>query len=140
MWAAGIMLFELIYGFHPLDKGFSREEMENCLREYTELQFPQVNLNAVKITEQAKHLIEGLCQCQISGRYTAEQALSHPWITRKLDDKLPLTRKQQRDEQAQRQDLEMKMQCALRSIMFFAICQKPKSTNDSEEYRKQLMI
>jgi len=24
--------------------------------------------------------------------------------------------------------------------MFFAICQKPKSTNDSEEYRKQLMI
>ena len=38
----------------------------------------------------------------------------------------------------------MKMQCALRSIMFFAICQKRRTQSSSDssdsEYRKQLML
>jgi serine/threonine protein kinase len=36
-------------------------------------------------------LIEKLCQIKPSNRYKAEQALTHPWITRNLADKIPRT-------------------------------------------------
>ena len=39
----------------------------------------------------AINLIEKLCQVKPSARYKVEQALAHPWITRKLQDKIPRT-------------------------------------------------
>lgn len=37
------------------------------------------------------NLIEKLCQFKPSSRYKAEQALTHPWITRNLKDRIPRT-------------------------------------------------
>jgi serine/threonine protein kinase len=55
------------------------------LQNYSELQYPS------SISQQAKHLISCLCQKKISARYTAKKALLHPFITRNLDEDLPLT-------------------------------------------------
>ena len=89
MWAAGIITYQLIYGIHPLDESsYSRQEMEECLKNYTELKYP----TNVEVSVQAKHLISSLLQKSISGRFAPSAALNHPWITRKLNEKLPLTR------------------------------------------------
>ena len=42
MWAAGIILFQLIYNKHPLDlKGScTKLQMEEKLKNYTEISFP----------------------------------------------------------------------------------------------------
>lgn len=37
------------------------------------------------------NLLLKLCNVKPSSRYKIEQALTHPWITRKLDDKIPRT-------------------------------------------------
>ena len=39
----------------------------------------------------AQHLLSVLLQIEPQKRYTAVDILSHPWITRNLNDKLPLT-------------------------------------------------
>ena len=82
MWAAGIILFMILYGHHPMEESAtSRVKMQQVLRGYNEIKFPATG----KVSVQAKHLIQQLCQKSISGRFTAKQALQHPWITRKLD-------------------------------------------------------
>ena len=60
--------------------------MENALKNYSEIKFPNNNVSA-----QAKHLIISLCHKNISGRIGASDALKHPWITRNLEENLPLT-------------------------------------------------
>jgi serine/threonine protein kinase len=62
--------------------------MELRLKNYTEIEFP----SQPAVSPQAKHLISSLLQKQIAARFSPSQALNHPWITRKLDDSLPLTR------------------------------------------------
>jgi hypothetical protein len=34
MWAAGIILYELVFGKHPLDRNCSKQEIKVKLREY----------------------------------------------------------------------------------------------------------
>lgn len=43
------------------------------------------------VSSLAKNLIIKLCHISQVERYDAKRALHHPWITRKLDDKIPLT-------------------------------------------------
>jgi serine/threonine protein kinase len=89
MWSAGILLYEIIFKRHPFHQhSHCRQAMEQHLKDYTEVQFPFDNND---VSEQAKHLIYSLMHKNISGRFGASDALKHPWITRNLHDKLPLT-------------------------------------------------
>ena len=51
--------------------------------EYKKLEFGPI------FTPLQKSLIIKLCHPKPSQRYTIDQALQHPWITRKLDDEIP---------------------------------------------------
>lgn len=84
------MLFDLLYGHHPLSVDRDAAELNQRLQEFTEIEFPEGS----QITAQAKHLIQGLCQNRLSARLSANEALNHPWVTRRLDQKLPLTREE----------------------------------------------
>ena len=44
----------------------------------------------------AKHLISYLCAKNKGSRYRPVIALQHPWITRRLDDELPLSDEERR--------------------------------------------
>jgi serine/threonine protein kinase len=68
----------------------SRIRMEQFLKNYSEISFPKNN----SVSEAAKHMISKLCQKSVSGRFSPNDALKHPWITRKLDQNLPCTRKE----------------------------------------------
>lgn len=61
--------------------------MEQCLKNFSEITFPATPV----VSEQAKHLIYSLCHRNISGRFGASDCMKHPWVTRNLDEKLPLT-------------------------------------------------
>jgi serine/threonine protein kinase len=75
----------LNYGKHPfyvtgeLKKDFDKK-IENCKITFYN-----------KISPMAKHLIFKLLEPNPSWRYTASQALKHPWITRNINDEVPLT-------------------------------------------------
>lgn len=67
-------------------------------------------------------MIQSLCHNSVSGRFSAEDALNHPWITRKLDQELPLTRKEMFVKEAANYDIEMKLHKAIRTMLFLKVC------------------
>ena len=86
IWSIGILMFMLLnYGNHPfyikgeLKKDFDKK-IQNCKITFYN-----------KISPMAKHLIFKLLEPNPSWRYTASQALKHPWITRNKNDEVPLT-------------------------------------------------
>ena len=86
MWSIGILMFMLLNnGKHPFYiKGDRREKIADKIKN-VKLKFDE------KITPLAKHLILKLLEPNPSWRYTASQAIKHPWITRNFDDTPPIT-------------------------------------------------
>lgn len=88
MWSAGILMYEMILKKHPFSEhSHCRVAMESHLKDYSEVRFP----DKIQVSDQAKHLIYSLMHRSVSGRFGASDALKHPWITRNLGEKLPLT-------------------------------------------------
>lgn len=79
MWAAGIIMYELITGRHPyFQTGMTREEMITTLSTIKMFKFPK------NISPEAKHLIMRLCTRESAQRFKAKEALNHPWVTREV--------------------------------------------------------
>ena len=86
IWSIGILMFILLNnGNHPFyikgdnKKDFVKKIMERKIKFYN------------KISPMAKHLIFKLLEPNSSRRYSGVQALKHPWITRNINDEIPLT-------------------------------------------------
>ena len=86
IWSIGILMFMLLNKRkHPFyNKGDKREVVANKIKN-GKLNFYE------KITPLARHLILKLLEPNPSWRYTASQAIKHPWITRNFDDIPPMT-------------------------------------------------
>lgn len=70
----------------------------------------------------AKHFITRLLARAILDRYRVHQALSHPWITRNLNDNVPLTQ----NEQNSQMESEIKLKNAQSILLFLAVAQHGK--------------
>jgi serine/threonine protein kinase len=86
IWSIGILMFILLNnGKHPFyikgdnKKDFVKKIMDGKINFYN------------KVSPMAKHLILKLLEPNPSWRYTAAQAIKHPWITRNKNDEVPLT-------------------------------------------------
>ena len=86
IWSIGILMYILLNkGKHPFySKGDTEEEIARKIKE------GKINFNE-KISPMAKHLIMKLLEPNPSWRYTASQAMKHPWITRNINDIPPAT-------------------------------------------------
>ena len=86
IWSIGILMFILLNkGKHPFyTKGDKREEIAKRIKE------GKINFYE-KVSPMAKHLIKKLLEPNPSWRYTASQAIKHPWITRNVNDTPPIT-------------------------------------------------
>uniref|UniRef100_A0A3B5AH21 non-specific serine/threonine protein kinase n=1 Tax=Stegastes partitus TaxID=144197 RepID=A0A3B5AH21_9TELE len=79
IWAAGVITYILLCGFPPF-------RSENNLQEDL---FDQILLGRLdfpspywdNITDSAKELIGKMLQVNVEARYTAQDVLSHPWVT-----------------------------------------------------------
>jgi len=74
------------------------------------------------VTPLAKDLICKLCRISQIERYDAKRALQHPWITRRFDEKIPLTA----GEEIQMFDQEQVLQKCIRVVYFLSIMKKDK--------------
>ena len=86
MWSIGILMFILLNkGKHPFYvKGDTKREIAKKIK------IGKINFYE-KISPMAKHLILKLLEPNPSWRYTAIQAIKHPWITRNVNDIPPKT-------------------------------------------------
>ncbi|CAK65635.1 unnamed protein product (macronuclear) [Paramecium tetraurelia] len=83
VWATGIIMYQLLQGVHPFYKQDSTKQqyLQTILEKPLQFKKP--------ISSQAKDLLIRLLKIDISDRYTAGQALQHPWLTKQ--DNLPLS-------------------------------------------------
>ncbi len=88
LWSVGIILYMLLNkGENPFyEKNDSKKTIIGKITN------KKINLEGNKnISEMGKHLINKLLEKNPSYRYTAVPALSHPWVTGKMFDNIPLT-------------------------------------------------
>ena len=86
IWSIGILMYMLLNnGKHPFyDKGDNKQNVINKIKS-GKIFF--IN----KLSFMAKHLITKLCEPNPTNRYSASLAVKHPWITRNVNDEIPMT-------------------------------------------------
>ncbi|KAM4611741.1 serine/threonine-protein kinase DCLK2-like [Polymixia lowei] len=79
IWAAGVITYILLCGFPPFrsENNVQEELFDQILR--GKLEFPSPDWDSISLT--AKMLIGQMLQVNVDARYTAEEVLSHPWVT-----------------------------------------------------------
>jgi len=80
IWALGIIVFVLLCGCLPFDDDSSRIASESAARVKFTLRFPPW---ATNLSSSAQDLLHKLLDVNPKTRYTAEQALNHPWVSGK---------------------------------------------------------
>ena len=78
MWSLGVIAFVLLCGCLPFDDDSSRIISESAARKKFALRFPRW---ATTLSASAKDLLYNLLDVDPKTRYTAEQALNHPWVS-----------------------------------------------------------
>uniref|UniRef100_A0A8P4G713 Serine/threonine-protein kinase DCLK2 n=1 Tax=Dicentrarchus labrax TaxID=13489 RepID=A0A8P4G713_DICLA len=79
IWAAGVITYILLCGFPPFrsENNVQEELFDQILR--GKLEFPSPDWDTVSLP--AKMLISQMLQVNVDTRFTAEEVLSHPWVT-----------------------------------------------------------
>ncbi|XP_062243870.1 serine/threonine-protein kinase DCLK2 isoform X2 [Platichthys flesus] len=79
IWAAGVITYILLCGFPPFrsESNLQEELFDQILQ--GRLDFPSPYWD--NITDSAKELIGKMLQVNVEARYTAQDVLSHPWVT-----------------------------------------------------------
>ena len=80
MWALGVIVFVLLCGCLPFDDDSSKIPSESAARKKFALRFPKW---AASLSNSAKDLLNHLLEIDPKHRYTAHQALAHPWVVGK---------------------------------------------------------
>jgi len=77
-WALGVIVFVLLCGCLPFDDDSQTVPSDDLVRARFVLRFPRW---AKTLSPSAKDLLSHLLDVNPRTRYTAEQALRHPWVT-----------------------------------------------------------
>lgn len=121
MYAAGIVLYQMLVGSHPLyitgaimaDNTFTLKQKVVAI-EPEKWHYPRY------VSTLAKDLIFKLCSISQIERYDAKRSLQHPWITRCFSDPIPLTA----GEEIQLVNQEHTLQRAIRAMLFVSIMKR----------------
>ena len=103
IWSTGIIMMELLnYGKHPFDDDGETNTKKILVEKilhpkwqfsnnFSRLSFKHLNAIFYGFFSLAKDFFLKLTNDDPQNRYTADQALLHPWITRKFHEAIPLT-------------------------------------------------
>lgn len=76
-WALGVIVFVLLCGCLPFDDDSQTVPSDDLVRTKFQLRFPRW---AGNLSDSAKDVLSKLLNTNALARYTAEQALEHPWV------------------------------------------------------------
>jgi serine/threonine protein kinase len=76
-WALGVIVFVLVCGCVPFDVDSATVPSDDLVRTKFVLRFPRW---ATNLSDSAKDLLMHLLDVNPDTRYTAQQALEHPWV------------------------------------------------------------
>lgn len=79
LWSIGIMLYEMLFGFHPYKSCKSYNEIKSKNNENVEIEIPPKNTKN-KISNECKSLLTKLLQKDAKKRITWKDFFNHPWL------------------------------------------------------------
>ncbi|CAD8133730.1 unnamed protein product [Paramecium octaurelia] len=82
IWSCGVLAYILLCGYPPFNGKTDAKIFEKVEQGKYEFKSEEWDI----ITEEAKDFISKLMEIDPIKRYTAEQALNHPWISKQSDD------------------------------------------------------
>ncbi|CAB9526677.1 MAP kinase-activated protein kinase 2 (Fragment) [Seminavis robusta] len=77
IWSAGVTAYTLMAGYHPFEADHDVEVYQQIVDGYFDFKGPEWET----VSDQAKDFVSKLLTYKDEERPTAEEALSHPWIT-----------------------------------------------------------
>lgn len=86
IWSSGIIMYTLLTGAHPL---YELKDTRETLR--AKILCPKWSLPCQVFNSMAKDLFMKLVHIEPSKRYSASQAVMHPWLSQKTGVAVPLT-------------------------------------------------
>lgn len=118
IYASGIILYTMLVGYHPLyiNGGMLSDNTQSLKHKVAAIDPAKWHYPSY-ISKLAKNLIVKLCKISQIERYDAKRALHHPWITRRLDDDVPLTA----SEEIQHFNLEGILQKSIKLVHVLSI-------------------
>lgn len=132
IWAVGFIMYELIAGKHPLwTKGDDNDVYRRKAQEFKCFKFGR------KFNKWSSSLLDKLCSPKASMRYTVEQALQHPWITRNFDTDIPRSHFEQN---IYMMEIEDKLRNVMNAVFMLSVIQnQPKNAQKGIEKRTVYM-
>ena len=79
LWSIGMILYEILFGFHPFNKCKTIPELKNSM-DYDEIEIPPKNTLNKNLSDDCIDLLKSLLQKNVKNRMTWEQFFKHPWI------------------------------------------------------------
>jgi serine/threonine protein kinase len=83
IWSIGIILFEIIYGYHPFGKCVNLDELTDFL-EHNDIMIPPKNITNF-VSNKCLKLLQSLLQKDSSKRITWTDLFNDLWITHEID-------------------------------------------------------
>jgi serine/threonine-protein kinase ULK/ATG1 len=80
LWSIGMILYEMLYGFHPYHSCKSIQELKNTI-DAKEIDIPPINTPNNDISKECLDLLRYLLQKDVKKRISWEDFLSYPWLT-----------------------------------------------------------
>jgi serine/threonine-protein kinase ULK/ATG1 len=80
LWSLGMILYEMLYGFHPYSKCESIPELQECI-EKKKIEIPPTNTLNRDVGADCINLLKKMLQKDASNRITWNNFFSHPWLT-----------------------------------------------------------